>query len=149
VSDHLAPSSPLFDEEGACLSAEDWLGKRFSVGDKVMYCIGAGRGQQMAIGTVKFIRATPQSRELELDPENFPDAPVEIRRVYDGWRPAENGSWGGTAVYVEKPRAIVIDRWHVIEVQVKTERTSGFWNKPRVKPAWVNAMNITALPAGA
>ena len=38
------------------LSAEDWLGHRFAVGEKVMYCIGAGHGQMMAIGEVKQIR---------------------------------------------------------------------------------------------
>jgi hypothetical protein len=39
-------------------SAVDWLGKRFSVGEKVLYCIGAGgRRQRMAIGTVKAMRA--------------------------------------------------------------------------------------------
>lgn len=39
-------------------SAVDWLGKRFSVGEKVLYCIGAGgHRQRMAIGTVKAMRA--------------------------------------------------------------------------------------------
>lgn len=38
------------------LSAVDWLGNTFKLGDRVMYCIGAGRGQMMALGTVKQIR---------------------------------------------------------------------------------------------
>src|SRR4051812_46380328 len=40
------------------VSAVDWLGKRFHIGDKVLYCIGTGgRRQCMAVGVVKAIRA--------------------------------------------------------------------------------------------
>lgn len=35
----------------------DWLGNEFRVGDLVMYCIGAGRGQQMALGHIQQMRA--------------------------------------------------------------------------------------------
>lgn len=49
-----SPSQPIFayDDNGECISAVDWLGNRFWVGDTVMYCIGAGRGQVMAVGKV-------------------------------------------------------------------------------------------------
>jgi hypothetical protein len=45
-----------YDAYGAIASAKDWRGNRVYVGDKVMYCIGAGRGQMMAIGTLLEIR---------------------------------------------------------------------------------------------
>ncbi len=80
-----------------CVAATDWRGNRFCVGDMVMYCIGAGRGQMMAEGRVLHIR-----KNL-----SYPQ----------------------------------------IEIQVLTERTSGSWNNgKRTRPAWVNAMNITAIP---
>ena len=43
-------------EDGVCVAATDWRGNRFSVGDMVMYCVGAGRGQMMAEGRVLQIR---------------------------------------------------------------------------------------------
>lgn len=45
------PSNPEY-EDGVCVAATDWRGNRFRVGDLVMYCIGAGRGQMMAEGRV-------------------------------------------------------------------------------------------------
>jgi hypothetical protein len=95
-------------------SAVDWLGQRFTVGGKVLYCIGAGRGQVMAIGEVRLIRA---------------------RETY-------NYTW----VEATRTRSDTPTGWE-IEVQVLTEKTSGAWsNKKRTKPAWVNAINVTALP---
>jgi hypothetical protein len=57
--------TPTFHQPGGwgdqwrtdALSAVDWLGNTFRLGERVMYCIGAGRGQMMAVGTVKQIRA--------------------------------------------------------------------------------------------
>ncbi len=101
------PRDPEFNEDGDCCAATDWLGQRFAVGDRVMYCVGAGRGQMMAIGRVVKIEATPG-------------------RVWDN----EVCAYG-----------------YRFRVQVLTERTSGCWNnKRRSRPAWVNEMNITALP---
>lgn len=37
-------------------SAVDWLGNTFKLGDMVIYCIGAGSGQIMAVGEVQQIR---------------------------------------------------------------------------------------------
>lgn len=37
---------------GELLVARDWLGRTFQLGSRVMYCIGAGRGQMMAYGVV-------------------------------------------------------------------------------------------------
>lgn len=85
-------------EGNTCVSATDWLGNRFRVGEMVMYCVGAGRGQLMAIGRVLQIQ---------------------------------------------------IDAYDNIKVQVLTEKTSGRWNNTqRTRPAWVNPMNITAIPHG-
>lgn len=101
------------------ISAVDWLGHTFKVGDKVMYCISAGRGQMMAIGEVKQIRARQEPRYRW---ENHPD-------------PEQTGR-----------QRVLTGHVDVVEVQVLTERTSGGWNnKERTKPAWVNPMNITSL----
>jgi hypothetical protein len=97
------------------LSAVDWLGHRFAVGDTVLYCIGAGRGQMMALGTVKQIRAQKH---------------MQYERDERGW-----------AVI---PRVELGYEFSEIQVQVLTERTSGSYdNTARTKPAWVNPMNIT------
>lgn len=44
------------------LSVTDWLGHEVSIGEKVIYCIGAGAGQMMAIGEVKAMRAGKRRR---------------------------------------------------------------------------------------
>lgn len=68
----LHPSSPTFsdtpvwdanDKRTDVLSAVDWLGNRFKVGDQVLYCIAAGRGQMMALGEVRAIRAWENMRK--------------------------------------------------------------------------------------
>lgn len=103
------------------LSAIDWLGHQFRVGDNVMYCIGAGRGQMMAIGEVKAIRATEKQELKSWDWEAQPDG--RSKCVNEVWE----------------------DYWD-IEVQVLTTKTSGAWdNTKRTRPAWVNPMNITAF----
>lgn len=95
------------------VSAVDWLGARFHVGEKVIYCIGAGRGQVMAIGTVKSMRCREKYA--------YNLAGTTKARQPAGWE---------------------------IEVQVLTERTSSTWSESkRTKPAWVNAINVTAMPA--
>lgn len=45
---------PIFakDDTDKVIAAIDWLGREFTVGDTVMYCISSGRGQMMAIGKV-------------------------------------------------------------------------------------------------
>lgn len=94
----------------------DWLGRPVHVGDRVMYCIGAGRGQMMALGTVKAMRG----REIQIREFNH-----------------ETRTW--SAYFMS---------WE-IQIQVLTEKTSGAWdNAKRSRPAWVNPMNITALPQG-
>ena len=104
-----------------CVGALDWLGHSFMVGDEVMYCIGAGRGQMMAIGTVQAMRGEQQRRLVSWDWEEKDGQ--RTRRINDVYE----------------------DYWEV-EVQVLTQKTSGAWsNKERSKPAWVNPMNITSL----
>ena len=44
----------------------DWLGNRVEVGDVVMYAIAAGRGQQMAMGTVEQIVATGDTYKVQV-----------------------------------------------------------------------------------
>lgn len=105
------------------LQATDWLGNTFSPGDTVVYCIGAGRGQMMAIGEIQKMRALERRRLASWEWVYNPDGSKRdrINDVYENY-------------------------WDV-EVQVLTTKTSGAWeNEKRTRPAWVNPMNITALP---
>lgn len=72
--------SPIRNDAGEVVSALDWLGNRFSVGDTVLYCVGAGRGQLMAYGKVLKIRACARTK---WDPEvrdvvHFEDITVSV-----------------------------------------------------------------------
>lgn len=74
-------------------SAVDWLGNTFSLGDKVMYCIGAGRGQMMAIGTVRQIRSrevtlygwNPETRERMSEPGVEVEVQVLTEKTSGHW----------------------------------------------------------------
>jgi hypothetical protein len=102
------------------ISATDWLGNSFAVGDTVLYCIGAGRGQMMAVGTIQQMRALERTN---------------------------NRRWGGERDEAGRPIFEPLPNTWEVEVQVLTAKTSGsFDNAKRTRPAWVNPMNITALP---
>ncbi len=137
------PSRPGYDINGSgtVLSAVDWRGNRFHVGDTVMYCIGAGRGQMMAIGEVVKIESTPSSRKYLrycLQPGEEPDD-YQFQRDPD----TNRVTWVKDPDKGYKHEEMPYDR---VAVQVLTHKTSGSWdNKKRTKPAWVNPMNITAL----
>jgi hypothetical protein len=53
------PRDPIFDSDGNCLSAVDWLGHRFWVGDQVVYCMN---GPVMGVGIVVRLRSEHQER---------------------------------------------------------------------------------------
>lgn len=124
------PSKPESDANGKCIAALDWRGNRFAVGDKVLYCISAGRSQLMAVGIVVQIKAAVAYRNVHQpcdadDPE------------------AETGRDGSCYRRISVP-------YDEVTVQVRTLKTSGRWdNTERSKPAWVNPANITAItPVG-
>lgn len=125
---HTALTDPRF-EDGVCIGATDWLGQRFEVGDKVLYCIGAGRGQMMAIGVIKKMTAEVKQKlyTREVEPGEEPDYIAD-------WLPQPRGFKRMSRPYWE------------IAVQVLTTKTSGYDMNQRTRPAWVNPMNITALP---
>lgn len=125
-----APHSPMYSGS-TVISAVDWLGNRFLVGDKVIYCISAGRGQLMAIGEVIAITVERYMKRTEVEAE--PDEPDALNRPW-----LEPDRWF---------RIIKVPSDEV-KVQVRTLKTSGKWdNAERKKPAWVNPQNITALQA--
>lgn len=97
------------------VAAVDWLGNPFRLGDLVMYCIAAGRGQMMALGRVQQIRAR------EVDHHDYHEV--------DGQR-----RWG-----------IVGKRWDVEVQVLTEKTSGHWGNSARSKPAWVNPMNITAF----
>lgn len=122
------PSAPVTDESGTVVAATDWLGNTFRLGEQVAYCIAAGHGQMMAIGEV--VKIESETRE--------------------GWD-YELAAEGDEVAYVDTDRNLSYKRVPSddvrVRVQVRTLRTSGSWNnEKRSKPAWVNPMNITALP---
>lgn len=129
---HTSPSDPEFREDATVRSAVDWRGNRFAVGEQVMYCIGAGRGQVMAIGEVLKIEAKRNQRNWFRDPE-----PGEEPNAF-GW---DYTTQTRTVPLVE------VEHWYwSITVQVHTKITSGRWgNEERTRPAWPNPQNITAL----
>jgi hypothetical protein len=121
-----APHSPQ-SLNGKAVSAVDWLGNRFAIGDTVVYCISAGRGQMMAIGEVVQIKVEQKFTRSQVPADaDDPDAV----QYYDS---------------VEYYRTVQ-HPYDEITVQVRTLKTSGRWdNKERSKPAWVNPMNITSF----
>lgn len=123
-----APHSPVI-ENGRVVSAVDWLGNRFAVGEKVFYCISAGRGQMMAYGLVQSIKVEQLFRtdEIEADPDELG---------------ATTRPWFQPGTYFKTIKV----PYDEVRVQIRTLKTSGRWdNAERSKPAWVNAMNITAI----
>ncbi len=72
------PTAPELDAAGEVIAATDWLGNSFTVGDLVMYCIGAGRGQMMAIGRVLKMKTETKKRYAGRD-ENG----VQLYAPYD------------------------------------------------------------------
>lgn len=122
------PHTPGYDGNKV-VSAVDWRGNTFRVGEEVLYCISAGRGQMMAIGIVLAIKVEQlfRSENVECDSDD-PDGQV---------RP-----WFDPDHYYKTIKTPYDD----ITVQVRTLKTSGRWsNQERTKPAWVNPMNITAI----
>lgn len=133
-----APRMPGYDAEGTgtVTSAVDWQGNRFHVGETVMYCIGAGRGQMMAIGTVLLIKAEKVGRRFARLPRD--GDPLDKIHFH----------WNYAVKKYDQDKPFVWDEveYDEITVQVLTSKTSGRWdNKQRTRPAWVNPMNITAI----
>lgn len=128
------PADPEFDAEGNCISALDWRGNRFHVGETVMYCIGAGRGQRMAIGQVLEMQAEPRKTKTE-------------RLI----RPGETPTRTYETTWEKTPRLIelieVEEHYHDFKIKVLTEETSGEWDgEKRTRPAWPQPVNMTAIP---
>ncbi|MFI5840586.1 hypothetical protein ACIA8K_12840 [Catenuloplanes sp. NPDC051500] len=116
---------PVLDENGKCIALTDWLGGTVRVGDMVLYCIGAGRGQQLAYGVVKQLVADQKMGwgNRAAEPDETPDYVTEA---------------GGRWMRTQEPY------WDY-GVQVHTQGVSG-WGGKRERAAWVNPMNVTALP---
>ncbi len=124
------PSNPEYGNDGAVLAATDWRGNRFKVGDTVLYCISAGRGQMMAEGVVVQIRSQRRVNRVR-------------RPARDGETPTYSFTLSSGDVWEGVEEETFYDD---ITVQVHTRATAGRWdNQARTKPAWVNSMNITAL----
>jgi hypothetical protein len=129
VSFRRHPHSPEYDEHGTVVSAVDWLGNRFAVGERVMYCIGAGRGQLMALGDVIKIKS-------------------EVKHYRNVREPKPGETPTGVNQYTDPPKPYFVEQvpYDEVKVQVRTLFTAGAWDhRERQTPAWVNAQNITAI----
>lgn len=78
------PHSPDYDEQGNPVSAVDWQGNRFHLGQLVYYCIGAGRGQLMAVGTVVKIRVK-DGESWNGETKQFVEVSVHTRKTAGSW----------------------------------------------------------------
>jgi hypothetical protein len=102
------PSAPEFSDTPAfapapynenyrtdVLTAVDWLGARFGVGERVMYCIGAGHGQMMAVGTVVAMRALEVNDDFDRETRTWRGKrwDVEVRVLTE----KTSGHWGNRA----------------------------------------------------
>lgn len=125
------PSEPVRDDSGEILSAQDWLGNRFHVGEQVLYCVATGStGCAMAIGIVVRIVSDTKTR-YDYRPARDDETPDFVNRYSN---PPTN--WMTIEVAYDDMR-----------VMVRTLRTSAsFDNGKRTRNSWVTAMNITALP---
>lgn len=128
MSDSDYPRVAERNEKGDVVAAIDWLGNTFRIGDQVVYCISAGRGQMLAIGKVLRFKCTTLEHMV--------------------YRPAVEGETANyRSEYNGEEFVRVRQLYDSVTVQVHTLKTSGRWNnKTRSKPAWVNPMNITAIP---
>ena len=71
------PTKAHPDADGNPVSAEDWLGNRFAIGDAVIYCVGYGsNGGLMAVGRVTGMRFGTQGRQAT--------PPVEVQVLTHG-----------------------------------------------------------------
>lgn len=138
-----APHSPVYgfvegNDKSVCVQATDWLGNVFKLGDTVIYCIGAGRGQMMALGVVTMILVEHKKHEYWRNPQPG-EEPTVMRHTFIH----------ATCQYAEIPQVRVVEEWDELAVQVLTSKTSGLWgSRQRTRKAFVNPMNITALPVG-
>ncbi len=121
------PHSPQRDDKGRVISAVDWLGNRFHVGDHVLYSIHHGDTHMMALGEVLQIKAVMRPAKKYRDPE-----PGEQPDFVNDLADPPIGLVKYTTFYDE------------VTVRVRTLRTADPYCKGERKGgAWVNPNNIT------
>lgn len=132
MSRRRAPHSPI-NERGKWVSAVDWRGNRFAVGDEVLYCVADGYSYCTAVGRV--IEIAVKTIQRRRDVETTADDPEGHHRP-----------WFDPDRYYRTEHFPVDD----VRVLVQTLQTASHGDKgPRAKPGWVNPWNITALnPVG-
>lgn len=143
------PNNPRRDAAGQIIAATDWLGNEFKLGDRVLYCISAGRGQQMAIGIVK--EMTAEIREdrskITILGDSYMPKPANVYHGHNeygkpclreyyikdvGWQPE---TW------------IVYGTYELVQVKVQRIAASGYEGIEKKAARFVNSMNITSLDA--
>lgn len=126
-----SPSHPERNDSGEIIAARDWLGNRFAVGERVIYCIHSGDTQKMAVGVVEKIESI-RTRER-----------LGWRLTPPGEQPDKTMTIDGASVDFSKVRV----PYEELRVAVLTLRTSDTWHdRQRTKAAWVKPNNITAIP---
>ncbi|MEU4155733.1 hypothetical protein [Actinoplanes sp. NPDC026670] len=118
------PSDPGF-EDGRCVSAVDWLGQRFTEGEKVLYCVFSSGRATTALGVVERIQAEQCT----------------------GWTYREAGE-GDVVSHEANGKSWTKDTytyWQV-GVMVRTLKTAEDGDVAKPRNSWINAFNVTALP---
>lgn len=126
------------DSSGKVITAIDWLGNRLRIGDRVTYCISAGRGQQMAIGILEELRPVlteDMTKWIEVpDPGTTPNhwnqKPGEPKQRY-----VNNGEriW------------VIYKTYEYAETKIRRLAASGWDGKNEKAARFVNEMNVTSL----
>ncbi len=106
---------PIY-RDGEIVGAYDWLGDPFYVGEQVLYCIGAGRSQLMAVGECLEIVGEPSHRRVKnkvLDVweiQEFTSVKVKVRTL------KTSGEWGNE----ERTRPAWVNPLNITSLHGKT-----------------------------
>ncbi len=143
------PINPVRDSNGVVVEATDWLGNQVRVGEKVIYCISAGRGQQMAIGVLLELRPilVEDESKITIFGDNY--GPIPASPNY-GWRRHQPGEphWGSFWDHQAQQRRttwIKFETYEYCETKVQRVAASGYEKLTKKDARFVNEMNVMAL----
>lgn len=108
------PHSPIRNEDGEIVSAVDWLGNRFSVGEYVIYAVGAGRGQLMAYGKVLKIIGEKKTLWDHEKMEHYEGEAISVQVLTEQTSSDWGGEWSG-----KRKRPAMINPLNVTALPIK------------------------------
>jgi hypothetical protein len=142
------PNELIRDPNGKVIAATDWLGNPLRVGDRVAYCISAGRGQQMAIGVLEELRPIliEDRNDVVVLGDSFAPKPTNTSYGYASNTPGKprwasyfaNGEW-------QQATWIVHNVYEYAETKIRRIAASGWDGKTEKAARFVNEMNVTSI----